>query len=55
MEKGAIAYHAILDARVKLIRQLKSRRPGFWTVEILDGPRAGQWYDADPVCLSPAR
>lgn len=54
MKKGDIKYHAGLEAKVKLIRKLKSRLPGFWTVEIIDGHRAGQWYDADPVLLSNA-
>lgn len=53
MQKGDIRTHAGLGVKVKLIRCLKSRRPGFWTVEIIEGPRAGQWYDADPVLLTP--
>lgn len=51
MEKGSVVFHSGLQARVKLIRLLKFRLPGFWTCEVLDGPQAGQWYDAAPTLL----
>lgn len=55
MTKGETRYHTGIQANVKLIRCLKTRLPGFWTVEILDGPRAGQWYDAAPALLEEKR
>lgn len=40
------------QGKVKLVRLLKTRRQGWWTVEILEGVQAGQLYDANPARLT---
>lgn len=44
--KGQMVRHAISGCAAKVIRPLKKR--GVVTVEFTEGPRAGQWYDANP-------
>lgn len=50
--KNRTVTHIVLRCKCRVIRFVKTR--GVWTVEILDGPRAGQWYDAREANLKPA-
>lgn len=47
--KGQIVRHAISGCAAKVIRRLKKR--GLVTIEFIEGARAGQWHDANPVNL----
>lgn len=48
--KGQIVNHA--DQGRAIVKRVLKR--GVVTVELLEGLRAGQWYDANPKRLSPA-
>lgn len=53
IQKGQLVTHASLGLAV-VKRVLKTgKRRGMVTIELREGIRAGQWYDAHPARLSP--
>lgn len=48
--KGQKVRHAITGCAAVVVRPVKSR--GVVTIEFMEGPRAGQWYDANPDNLA---
>lgn len=51
-QKGQTVYHTVKRQRAKVVRFVKSR--GVYTLEWLEGPMQGAWYDANPILIEAA-